>query len=72
MPSIHEKTAPSTNGALLIGALAGVARIAKIRPTIQLATIQPTVPKTRMPGKSRPPSGTWAKAMALDRASVGE
>src|SRR6266480_4852818 len=72
MPSIHEKTAPNRNGELLIGALAGAASIPRIRPTIQLATIQPTVPSTRMPGKSRAPSGTCAKAMELERANVGE
>ena len=37
-----------------------------------LATIQPIVPSTRIVGKSRVPSGTWAKVMEADRVSVGE
>src|ERR1700676_5267298 len=72
MPSIHEKTAPRRNGSLDIGCPATVGVIANKRPMIQLAAIQPTVPSTRKPGKSRPPSGTCVKAIELDRARVGE
>ena len=41
-------------------------------PTINPATIQPIVPKTRSRGKSRAPSGTLANVIEFESTSVGE
>src|SRR5580704_13098942 len=68
IPSMHENIAPRRNGSLDMGCPAGVGVYASRIPMIQLATIQPTVPRTRKPGKSRPPSGTCVKAIELERA----
>src|SRR5262245_19273811 len=40
-------------------------------PTKKLAAIQPMVPRTRMPGKSRVASGTCVKVIELVSARVG-
>src|SRR4051812_27502531 len=63
-PSINDNRAASGKGL----ARAGQFKLTLIQSkpvTSKLVTIQPTVPSTRKPAKSRLPSGTLAKVMEL-------
>src|ERR671936_770700 len=68
-PRIADRPAVSRRKPLLWKT--GLSGDARTKSKASPAAIQPSVPRTRMPGKSRAPSGTWLKTMELQRARVG-